>query len=82
MKLGTKWACGDDQELLAGMLVLSSQSRLLGSSPVVWLCDQEPVKSFSEGLTTREGKPKAVVDLPEPVQVDSSSYPRYKKWTV
>ena len=31
-----------DQELLAGMLVLSSQSRLLGSNPIVWLCDQEP----------------------------------------
>ena len=37
------------QELLAGMLVLSSQSRLLGSSPIVWLCDQEPVKSFQKG---------------------------------
>ena len=35
-----------DQELLAGTLVLSSQSRLLGSNPIVWLCDQEPVKSF------------------------------------
>ena len=35
-----------DQELLASMLVLSSQSRLLGSNPIVWLCDQEPVKSF------------------------------------
>ena len=38
-----------DQELLAGMLVLSSQSRLLGSNPIVWLCDQEPVKSFQKG---------------------------------
>ena len=28
-----------EQELLAGMLVLSSQARLLGSNPVVWLCD-------------------------------------------
>ena len=35
-----------NQELLAGMLVRSSQSRLLGSNPIVWLCDQEPVKSF------------------------------------
>ena len=33
-----------EQELLAGMLVLSSQSRLLGSNPVVWLCNQEPVR--------------------------------------
>ena len=31
-----------EQELLEGMLVLSSQARLLGSNPVVWLCDQEP----------------------------------------
>ena len=28
------------------MLVLSSRSRLLGSNPIVWLCDQEQVKSF------------------------------------
>ena len=68
-----------DQELLAGMLVLLSQSRLLGSNPFVWLCDREPVKSFQKGPTTRESKTKAVVDLPEPVQADSSSYPRYKK---
>ena len=38
-----------DQKLLAGMLVLSSQSRLLGTNPVVWLCDQEPVKTFQKG---------------------------------
>ena len=37
-----------EQELLAGMLVLSSQSRLLGSNPVVWLCDQEPVYRFQK----------------------------------
>ena len=35
-----------DQELMAGMLVLSTQSRLLGNNPIVWLCDQEPVKTF------------------------------------
>ena len=38
-----------EQELLAGMLVLSSQSRLFGSNPVVWLCDQEPVRTFQNG---------------------------------
>ena len=37
-----------EQELLAGMLVLSSQSRLLGSNPVVWLCEQEPVRTFQK----------------------------------
>ena len=38
-----------EQELLAGMLVQFSQSRLLGSNPVVWLCDQEPVPTFQKG---------------------------------
>ena len=38
-----------EQELLAGMLVLSSQSRLLGSNPVVWLCDQVLVRTFQKG---------------------------------
>ena len=38
-----------EQELLAGMLVLSSQSRLLGSNPVVWPCAQEPVRTFQKG---------------------------------
>ena len=31
------------------MLVLSSQARLLGSNPVVWLCDQEPLLTFQKG---------------------------------
>ena len=35
-----------EHELLAGMLVLSSQCRLLGSNSVVWLCDQEPLRTF------------------------------------
>ena len=30
------------------MLVLCSQSRLLGSNPVVWLCDQKPVRTFQK----------------------------------
>ena len=38
-----------EQGLLAGMLVLSSQARLLGSNPVVLLCDQEPVRTFQKG---------------------------------
>ena len=29
--------------------MLSSQARLLGSNPVVWLCDQEPVRTFQNG---------------------------------
>ena len=29
--------------------MLSSPSRLLGSNPIVWLCDLEAVKSFEKG---------------------------------
>ena len=47
-----------DQELLAGMLVLSSQSQLLGSNPIVWLCDQESVKSFQKGPPREKAKLK------------------------
>ena len=45
-----------EQKLLAGMLVLSSQSRLLGSNPVVWLCDQEPVLTFQKGPPPEKAK--------------------------
>ena len=45
-----------EQELLAGMLVLSSQARLLGSNPVVWLCDQEPVPTFQKGPPPEKAK--------------------------
>ena len=38
------------------MLMLSSQSRLLGSNPIVWLCDQEPVKSFQKGPPPEKAK--------------------------
>ena len=47
-----------DQELLAGMLVLSSRSGLLGSNPIVWLCDQKPVKSFQKGPRPEKAKLK------------------------
>ena len=45
-----------EQELLAGMLVLSSQARLLGSNPVVWLCNQEPVRSIQKGPPPEKAK--------------------------
>ena len=45
-----------EQELLAGMLVLSSQARLLGSNPVVWLCDQERVRTFQKGPPPEKAK--------------------------
>ena len=38
------------------MLVLSSQSRLLGSNPVVWLCAQEPVRTFQKGPPPEKAK--------------------------
>ena len=57
-----------DQELLAGMLVFSSLSRLLGSNPIVCL--------------SIESETQTVVDLPQSVQPDSPSYPWYKKSTV
>ena len=38
------------------MLVLPSQARLLGSNPVVWLCDQEPVRSFLKGPPPEKAK--------------------------
>ena len=38
------------------MLVLSSQSRLLGSNPVVWLCDKGRVRLFKEGLPPENAK--------------------------
>ena len=38
------------------MLVLSSKSRLLVSSPVVWLCDQEPVPGLQMGPTHEKAK--------------------------
>ena len=40
------------------MLVLSSHSRFLGSNPVVWLCDHEPVKSFQKGPPPEKAKLK------------------------
>ena len=40
------------------MLVSSSQSRLLGSNPTVWLCDEEPVKSFQKGPAAEKAKLK------------------------
>ena len=45
-----------EQELLAGMLVLSPQARLLGSNPVVWLCDQEPVRTLQKGPPPEKAK--------------------------
>ena len=47
-----------NQELLAGMLVLPSQSRLLGSNAIVCLCDREPVKSLQKGPPTEKAKLK------------------------
>ena len=45
-----------EQELLAGMQAPSSQARLLGSNPVDWLCDQEPVRTFKKGPPPEKAK--------------------------
>ena len=47
-----------DQELLAGMLVLSSQTPILGTNSIVRLCDQEPVKTFQKGRPAKKAKLK------------------------
>ena len=38
------------------MLVLSSQSKLVGSNPVVRLCDQEPVRTCQKGPPPEKAK--------------------------
>ena len=35
-----------EQELLAGILVLSGQSRIFNRNKIAWLCDQKAVESF------------------------------------
>ena len=40
------------------MLVLASKSGLFESNPIVWLCDQEPVKSFQKGPPPEKAKLK------------------------
>ena len=40
------------------MLMLSSQSRLLGCNPIVWLCDQELLKSFERRPAPEKAKLK------------------------
>ena len=40
------------------MLVLSSQSRLRGTNPIFWLCDQEPGKTFQKGPAPEKAKKK------------------------
>ena len=40
------------------MLVLSLQSRLLGTNPTVWLSDKEPVKTFQNGALPEKAKQK------------------------
>ena len=40
------------------MLVLSSQSRLLGTNPIVWLNDEGPVQRFQKGPPPEKAKLK------------------------
>ena len=47
-----------DLELLAGLLVLSSQSRLLGANPIVRLYHQKPVETVQNGCPAAKAKLK------------------------
>ena len=38
-----------EKELLAGILTLGSQRRIVAHLPIVWLCDQEAVSQFTKG---------------------------------
>ena len=67
-----------DQELLAGMLVPSSQSRR--SNPIVWLFDQEP--SFQKGPPPGGSETKTMENLRQAVQANCPPYPWYKERTV
>ena len=40
------------------MLVLSSLSCLLGTNHIVWLCDQEPAKTFQKAPPPEKANPK------------------------
>ena len=35
-----------EQEIMSGVLLSASQTRIVGSNPVTWFCDQEPAQAF------------------------------------
>ena len=45
-----------ERELLYGILLISAQSRLLGSYSVVWLCDQASTETFLKGAPPENRK--------------------------
>ena len=48
-----------EKELLAGVLTIATQRRMVGTLPMVWFCDQEGVKTFidKEPLALPRGRP-------------------------
>ena len=66
-----------DQKLLGRMLMLSSQSCLLDTNPIMWFCDQEPVQTFQTGPPPAKRKIEDMADLCHSVQVD---YLPYMNW--
>ena len=50
-------------ELLSGILALSSQKRIIGHSPVVWLCDQQAASFFCVRTDTRDATVAPMVDI-------------------
>ena len=67
-----------NQERLAGMLVLSSQYRLVESNPIVWLCDQEAVKSFETGPAPGKAKLKRWCTYPSQFRLTVNHIPGIK----
>ena len=51
------------------MLVLSSRYGLFGSNPVVWLCHQEPVRSFQKGCQPEKAKLRRWWTYPSQLQL-------------
>ena len=58
--------------------MLSSQSRLLGLNPIVWLRDQEPVKFFQKGPPPEKAKPKQWWTYPSQFRLTVNHIPGIK----
>jgi len=45
-----------EQELLAGILAIGSQQRILSHLPIVWLCDQQAAQAFIKNPAPENGR--------------------------
>ena len=62
------------------MLVLSSQSSLLGTNPIVWFYDQEPVRTFEKGPPPRKRELKRWSTYLSQFILTVQHIPGIKKW--